>query len=380
MSAPPKGRIPALDGLRGLAALTIFVFHYGGGAQSANPLLHTAGVVARVGWIGVPLFFVLSGFLISGILWDSFGDPHWAKKFYIRRMLRIFPLYYGALLLTLLGALAVGTFHGALRAIWIPALFLQNISGLAERVEALPSPMLLHHFWTLAVEEQFYLLWPLMLSRTSTRQSAARLCAAVFFGSLVFRAGLCVAGRASPDCIALLLSRAGELAAGGWLAIAYRGAAWERVQRSAPAVLALCAMAFLAISWWAGTTDLVGSSQVVGGLAVLGPACAALIALALRPGVWQKALSARWLQSIGQISFGIYVFHILLRPLYWQLTHRIVAGNSGAWYFGVRFIVAAAATLLVAWFSHRFYEQPFLRLKRYFRTQAGSEGAAVATE
>ncbi len=84
--------IPALDGLRGFAILLVFIFHYGGGSSSRNPLLHFIGVL-RVGlWIGVPLFFVLSGFLITGILWVSFSDLNWWKNFYIRRSLRIFPM------------------------------------------------------------------------------------------------------------------------------------------------------------------------------------------------------------------------------------------------------------------------------------------------
>src|SRR5579862_4256705 len=100
---PPK-HFPALDGLRGVAILTVFLLHYGGGAQSSNPLLSAAGELIKAGWSGVTLFFVLSGFLISGILWDARHTQGWWRNFYMRRTLRIFPLYYGALLLVLLTA------------------------------------------------------------------------------------------------------------------------------------------------------------------------------------------------------------------------------------------------------------------------------------
>jgi peptidoglycan/LPS O-acetylase OafA/YrhL len=361
----PTSRIPALDGLRGLAVLIVFCFHYAGGTHSSHWFLRAFGRVNEAGWSGVTLFFVLSGFLITGILWDSSSDPHWLRNFYMRRALRILPLYYGALALALIAAAIAGEFRGALHSIWIPILFLQNFPGLSERVQQLPSPLILHHLWTLAVEEQFYLLWPLLLLRRSHR-SATRLCIAIFCLSLAFRIGSCAFGWQIPDSTAFLLSRAGELAAGAWLALAYRGCHWQFVQRIAPVTLLTSLAIFGLTSWMQGSALLVGNWQYVVGLLAVTAAFASLLALLLRPGRLQRLVSAAWLRWLGTMSFGIYVFHLLLRPLYWQVTHRIVPNSSGAAYLVTRFIVAATATLAISWMSYRFYETRFLRMKRRF--------------
>ncbi len=371
MAQSKSGRIPALDGLRGLAVLLVFCFHYGGGAQSGNRLIRSLGEVNKAGWSGVTLFFVLSGFLITGILWDSSADPHWARNFYARRALRILPLYYGALLLTLLGAAAAGTFKAALHSLWISALFLQNFPGLSERVQQVPSPLLLHHLWSLAVEEQFYLLWPLLLFLQKSDRSAARLCTATFTMSLLFRVWLCATGHDGADWTGLLLSRSGELAAGGWLAVMYRGQYWQRIHPHAPAVCAAAAFVFLLTAYKQGTAELSGAWQVLGGLLAATVGFSALLVMALRPGFWQRVMSVAWLRWLGKISFGVYVFHILLRPIFWKVTHLLVPVSSGARYFVTRFLVAAVATVLVSWFSFRFYESPFLRFKKKFAVQAG---------
>ena len=86
--------LPALDGVRGVAVLMVFLVHYGGGAKSSNFLLHIIGVSVQAGWSGVTFFFILSGFLISGILLDTKESPNYFKNFYARRVLRIWPLYY----------------------------------------------------------------------------------------------------------------------------------------------------------------------------------------------------------------------------------------------------------------------------------------------
>ena len=175
-----------MDGLRGLAVLIVLLFHTTGGANSHFLPLHIFGEIIQAGWVGVTLFFVLSGFLITGILWDSKGEAHWWRNFYMRRSLRILPLYYFALVLVLLAATYVGTFHEAFAKIWSPALFLQNIPGPNRNIFYDSSPFELVHFWSLAVEEQFYLVWPLLLLTVKTLRGARRLAASVFlfFGDL----------------------------------------------------------------------------------------------------------------------------------------------------------------------------------------------------
>ena len=157
-------RIAALDGLRGLAILLVLMFHYSFGGHTANKALQAYSFVASQGWIGVTLFFVLSGFLITGILWDSRGQDSYIKSFYIRRACRIFPLYYLALGLVVAAACLIGQFHVAAGRIIYPALFLQDFPGApAFAINSTASPLGLFHFWSLAVEEHFYLVCPFVL-------------------------------------------------------------------------------------------------------------------------------------------------------------------------------------------------------------------------
>ncbi|HLL88149.1 MAG TPA: acyltransferase, partial [Tepidisphaeraceae bacterium] len=161
---------PALDGLRGLAILLVMVSHYvappaGGGRW---------GLVFRraadAGWVGVDLFFALSGFLITGILLDAKGKPGFFRNFFARRTLRVFPLYYGVLfvvcvLLPALGLLKLGV-PLSQRWLW---LYATNLFPLLRSADGagffFPNSWDLQfgHFWSLAVEEHFYLAWPLVV-------------------------------------------------------------------------------------------------------------------------------------------------------------------------------------------------------------------------
>src|SRR5579862_7894518 len=146
---------PALDGLRGVAILSVMVEHLA-------PRLLAGG-----GWVGVDLFFVLSGFLITGVLLDGKDDPHRGRTFYVRRALRIFPLYYATLALITFGplakALALGLSAQTLGWYWIYGTNWQIALGMAH----IGGPIA--YFWSLAVEEQFYLIWPLIIWHTQPK-------------------------------------------------------------------------------------------------------------------------------------------------------------------------------------------------------------------
>ena len=150
-----RSHIPALDGVRGLAVLMVFVYHYGGGARSSNPLLRTVGETVKLGWSGVTLFFVLSGFLITGILWRSREEERWWRTFYIRRILRIFPLYYFTLLIVFVSGLVFHRVYLLGTPLMVYAFYLQ---GLLTRMNlGAVFPFTMGHYWSLAVEEHFYL-------------------------------------------------------------------------------------------------------------------------------------------------------------------------------------------------------------------------------
>ncbi len=185
-SVPRARRDAALDGLRGLAILMVFLFHYGGGLQSSRPAVHLFGLLTQAGWLGVVLFFALSGFLITGSLWDTVAQGHRLRNFYARRALRILPIYSLALLAAAGAALLSGATLAQLKPLAIFAFFLQNLPHLAAAAIQNPSPLPLYHFWTLAVEEQFYLLWPLILLFAHSRRHALRLSLWFFAITLFF--------------------------------------------------------------------------------------------------------------------------------------------------------------------------------------------------
>ncbi len=359
--------IPALDGVRGLAVLAVVFFHYGGGNRSPNALVRLQAQILKAGWTGVTLFFVLSGFLITGILWDSFGKPHWTRNFYARRTLRILPLYFLSLLILLAGAAFAGTLQPALRRIGILALFLQNMPHLSDLAGSIASPFQIFHFWSLAVEEQFYLIWPFLLVLQKSRKSALRLCLAVFVGSFLFRVLVWTTFPHPLDYWQFLLTRAGELSLGGALAILYRSPRWSTVERYAlPAALASLAI-FILSSLHARTADLTNRDQLLLGLPAITIFCAALIAVALRPGIVQRLLSAAWLRWIGGLSYGIYVFHVLLSPVFRFLAEAICKGRGGETsVLAVQFVLVLIGSIAAAWLSFHFFETPFLRLKKRY--------------
>jgi len=167
-----RGWIPALDGIRGLAILMVMLFHYGGNLERTNPIGRLVGGLFSFGWSGVDLFFVLSGFLITGILLDSRNAENYFSSFYARRVLRIFPAYYVslALLLLILPMLDPPLRLSLPSDQWMYVFYAQNWVGIFDY----PGRGLLTPYWSLAVEEQFYLVWPLVVARVCRRAAGMR--------------------------------------------------------------------------------------------------------------------------------------------------------------------------------------------------------------
>lgn len=150
----PKQHISALDSIRGVAVLLVILFH-------CYPTY-----ITKLGWLGVDLFFVLSGFLITGLLLDAKGKNNYYRNFIVRRTLRIFPLYYFALLLCLVivpivfkSLLPPDYGYYTANQLW----FWTYTQNWLFSKTGFPENLTLVHFWSLAVEEQFYLFWPLFV-------------------------------------------------------------------------------------------------------------------------------------------------------------------------------------------------------------------------
>jgi len=345
--------------------LTVVAYHTGGGAQSSNAVVSAIGTALKAGWSGVTLFFLLSGFLITGILWDSKGADHWWRNFYMRRVLRISPLYYGSLLLVLAVAWLGG--RSGSKGLWIYALYLQNMPWLGDP-GAGARPLSLSHFWSLAVEEQFYVVWPLLLWRLKTMSQVKTLCLGVFLGSTIFRYGVWVWSAIPEAYIGFIFSRAGELALGGYLAMCFRDGSWMKLERVAPYLAPLSLLGFFAVCAPSHIYEPRNMACSTTGLAFITLFYAGLIVLALGSGVVHRALRAAWLRWVGGISYGIYIFHVLLQPFYAWIAERVDPGAGRVEAIALRAALTWGLTTLIAWLSFRYFESPVLGLRRYFRS------------
>jgi peptidoglycan/LPS O-acetylase OafA/YrhL len=373
-------RDPALDGLRGLAVLMVFVFHYGGGLKSSEPAVRLAGYVTEACWIGIVLFFALSGFLITGSLWDSVGQKKRLRNFYSRRALRILPLYFASLGAAAVFALARGVTFTELKPLGLYLFFLQDLPHLARIAGEFKSPLPLYHLWTLAVEEQFYLIWPLILLFAHSRRHALRLAIWFFALTELFLVGVytlpafeAARGHHTYDqflfthTAALALGAAVSLAMGNRASPTGRKPGSHRVIRKwALPAFGIGVVFFLYSSYHAGSFYLTAASQFWIGLPAISIAAAASIPLVLRTGLPRKVFSFGPLGWLGRISYGFYIFHILLEPLFDWLAFRALHVNSGEEYQLARILFAFPITIVIAWLSFYLFETPILALKRYF--------------
>ena len=401
-----QGRDTALDGLRGLAVLLVFLLHYGGGLRAHNPALRFFGYVTQAGWMGVDLFFALSGFLITGLLADTllaFSDlspepprssssllmgKGWTtmqraalRNFFARRALRILPLYAVALLACAAAALLTGATLAQLKPLLLYATFLQNLPPWVNAALHTPPPLPVFHLWSLAVEEQFYVLWPFALLAAQTPRRALHLSLYVFAASCLFRAVVFMPHMlswATASSFAVFLpTRAGALALGSALAldrvVRSDSTAERRSQR--PILLAgILAVAVMLLTAVPTHTFLLSSrTSFLFTLPAADVLSAGLVALALCPNRFRSVLSTGPLDFLGRISYGFYVFHILFEPFFDNLGTVLTRAHSGFAYQAARLICALPLTVAAAWLSFTFLETPFLRRKKNFpRLPAGT--------
>lgn len=351
-------RIPQLDAVRGLAVLLVLVHN-----TDIYPTLHL-GFIATNGWMGVDLFFVLSGFLITGILLDTKNSSGYFKNFYIRRSLRIWPLYYSALFFMFIVVPVVrpaetsDIFGPRSGPWWAYLIFLQNY------LVKIPTQALglLGATWSLGVEEQFYLAWPLIVRFCSTAQ-LRMIALGVIFISPALRFYLSIHGAQiyfNPPC------RLDGLMAGALLALLFRSKTFAPTRFVKTAWIVLFVSAPLAVM-----IDRFDARWI--DLSLVALASCAFVYLGLFSG--QKQLRAllgnRFLIYTGTISYGIY----LLEKIPEDIVKVFHFERTPFLAFGFTVIVTYAMAAL----SWNVLEKPFLKLKKYFN---GSEvpNSRVAAE
>jgi peptidoglycan/LPS O-acetylase OafA/YrhL len=368
----PASRVVELDGLRGIAIGLVLGYHFAALdihlPADAWPGWHFLYAPARLGWSGVTLFFVLSGYLIGGILMDNRNSPKLLRTFYLRRSLRILPLYFAFLLAC--GALFLGRTLGlawmpdgtTAFSWWIYAGFLVNFAVARGNFgEQILSPT-----WSLSVEEQFYLVAPWVMLLVP-RRGLPWIFAGLIALAAVFRAGL-YAYIGGPNFGGHVLTPAcmDALAAGmlvAWLVRSSAARTWLAANR---ALLLVCLGLFLAggLALSAQNPSL-GSSALVGyGYTTLvgGYALLLLTVVYYQPPLLSSILRTRWLVALGRIAYCVYLVHMLtLVVLETVATHLDL--NGAAVQIGMR-VLALLGTLLIANVSWRYFEEPLIRLGR----------------
>lgn len=351
--------LPALDGFRGLAILGVMLSHF----LNAGHVVTEESWWGRVllgGFIGVDMFFVLSGFLITGILLDArVTTARGFGVFYARRALRIFPLYYASLALVFFLSHAGPDSDSP----WWYWTFASNLGATWKgRWLVSPEGFDLGHFWSLAVEEQFYLVWPFLVAALS-RRHLSKVCLACLVIAPVLHFALHFSGN-STGAYLFTGVRLHTLAAGAWLAIAFRDPArWEFVRRFAKPVLLVTAALSLTALMLPRHVSLVPFLPFLWG--------SGLVLSVSAPGPWQGLLSTRPLLVLGKLSYGLYILHSLVDPWLKHVLHdRWILGLTGdrpLLALALFLIAAFALSLAAAGLSWHLFEKPILSLKRYFR-------------
>jgi peptidoglycan/LPS O-acetylase OafA/YrhL len=376
------GRIRELDGLRGSAIAMVVIFHYFQITLMARPgsALAYLQAAARLSWTGVDLFFVLSGFLIGGILLDSRASTNYYSVFYKRRFFRIVPIYLVTLLLApvllFLGLGPEGKHATAITtdvAPWYAYLtFTQNFwmahagsggfSGLAMT-------------WSLAVEEQFYLTLPLYIRALSRRWLVGALMIGIGAAPLLRIALLQSRSENWAGIYTMMLCRADALLLGVLAAVLLRNKRWRERIRGAGAAFGvfipvlLLGMAFLTVRAWSPASSLMTSIGYT--WVALFYVTILLFVLSRPDSMLNKCLRMKWLCWLGTLAYGIYLFHQAVQCLLFGLIWGHPLAVTGGATLPVT-LAAVALTLLLAQLSWRYFEQPLIRMGRRSNFEFGT--------
>ncbi len=365
MDAGKPKHLPSLDGIRGLAIVMVLLTHFGNSLADEPAVEESIKQILHRGWYGVDLFFVLSGFLITGILIDSLNSRSYFSTFYIRRILRIFPLYYFFLF-----------FLYAIRRplvgwIWgydpMPGVDLRwHLAYLSNwRADRGLNPDEATHMWSLAIEEQFYLVWP-MIVYLVPRRLLGYVCLAGIACALGLREVLVLRHSWWEMLHRFTPVRMDTLLMGALMAIAYRDETWR----------ARCSRFLLPVGFFFGAWFFAGQvgltarfhNRVISSIAetldwsTAPAAFACLVFWAATGGRESRFLTSRLMTTFGRYSYGIYVWHVFA----WRLFPSTMIEGRPLPVKLLYILLLVVVSCVFAWFSWNLLEQPFLKLKSRF--------------
>lgn len=362
----PHLHMPSLDGLRGVAILLVLLHHFTGSMNAEFRINQRFTNWSELGWTGVDLFFVLSGFLITGILYDSKGTSNFFRNFYARRALRIFPLYYTALAIVILMTplLVYLKLQGTANPAWL-SIYATNIVMSAK---GFGSFGVLDHYWSLAVEEHFYLIWPAvvyLLPRKKLMLLAA--CACVIAPALRFSL---LNGTPELPTAAYILTpmRMDSLAAGAFIALFVRGPKGsEGLVKPAMMIGGMALVVFFVMCVMRHSKNHNDAVLGTYGYTVLYLLYGSALVLALNWGPMRSMMSAPVLRWFGKYSYGMYVWHpIIFMLVFHNDFARHVRNGNGLVQGLLSGAVGLALMFAVTLASWHLWEKQFLKLKSRF--------------
>jgi peptidoglycan/LPS O-acetylase OafA/YrhL len=357
----PIQHIKALDGVRGIAILLVILFHYG---------------YLGCGWIGVQLFFVLSGFLITSILVKDKGQSlkHYLKRFYWRRSLRIFPLYY-LYLFVMLAAFLLLKIPPAFGDQW-PYLFTYtyNVRHILPNYDG---SELLIHLWSLSVEEQFYLVWPLLVFLLATRRFKSLLLVIVIGIPIVRLITSLLLANAGHDPLfygtvlyTITPFQIDAFAIGAIIATFNFPRIKNGTVMFAATVVVAVALGLVAqfispvmpsdrVNSFGFPIHLLHQYEYVWGYSVLNIVAGLLILLVVQGSSPLPFLKSGPLTFLGRISYGVYVYHYGVLAIF----QKVFPNGERSLRSLLLFFPYLAVTLVISYLSFRLFENQFLKLK-----------------
>lgn len=358
-------RIPALDGLRGAAVLAVFVFHGVEGMARTNLGERVVFRALRQGWVGVDWFFVLSGFLITSILLATKSRPDYYRRFFLRRTLRIFPLYYATLAVLffvvprVVASLPPGLDADRRDQLWFWAYAPHWLYSHRGHLGAAS------HFWSLGVEEQFYLVWPFVV-RAFRPRTLAVVAATGVLGGLAVR--LCGPYAPSDPILLRVIAdyRIESPLAGACVAALAAGSVDLARRLPLARLLAAAACAVFVGATVAGPRSLLADAKPT--LALLFGACVVTLVVAgPATGLASRLLASSPLRFFGRYSYALYVFHPFVLLAFDRLAPHappeVLAGSPLLGRF-LRMACGLALTVVAALASWHVWEKRWIRLGR----------------
>jgi peptidoglycan/LPS O-acetylase OafA/YrhL len=369
-------RVHELDGMRGIATILVISYHIFKRANyfTGNTVLHFVTSLALYGWYSLDTFYVLSGFLIATILLKTKGEEHYYKNFYVRRSLRVFPLYYFTLALILLSMpiLAPGYVKQIPGALPFYLFYLNNIFHFISSVKGTPY---LEVTWSLAIEEQFYLLFPFLVYYTR-KETLAKICGWIIFISILSRVLAAFFWLDTAQMTNFFFfntfTRFEEIAFGVLIAVAFTYPEWKsKLSRVSMPVFLIAYITLLIVEalFNTGIPHPIYNNVLI---TVVGYTLASVFAAGLivtlttrsETSLIRRIFRNKFFVFWGNRSYAIYLYHIpvgmLLLDFLWQ------SGLRGWYMYFIYIGLTFGITILISVLTWRFLEKPMLALKKYF--------------